>query len=163
MIDKTKAEGDGASKPTLPSTDLFTSIGGMRRGEQMPPFHPRSAQCDTANLKPLKMTKLQDKYISDAMAELREKRVNDRAAKRQKLQEWGNQDDDASSIDCGSGNQSLLDKLDASPDFAQVVASPGGLITFRKFIVYVCGYILHYLHCIAGLFFIQASYASCTF
>ena len=79
------------------------------------------------------MTKLQDKCISDAMAEMREKHVNERAAKRQKLLEWENQDD--SSIYCGSGsNQSLVDKLDASPDFAQVVASPGGLITYRKFI-----------------------------
>jgi len=77
------------------------------------------------------MTKLQDKFISDAMAELREKHVNDPAAKRQKLLAWGNQDD-ASSVDCDGGNQSLLDKLDASPDFAQVVASPGGLITFRN-------------------------------
>eukprot|EP00574_Skeletonema_japonicum_P004829 CAMPEP_0201726116 /NCGR_PEP_ID=MMETSP0593-20130828/9278_1 /ASSEMBLY_ACC=CAM_ASM_000672 /TAXON_ID=267983 /ORGANISM="Skeletonema japonicum, Strain CCMP2506" /LENGTH=340 /DNA_ID=CAMNT_0048217585 /DNA_START=188 /DNA_END=1210 /DNA_ORIENTATION=+ len=128
MIDKTK--GDGAKKPSLPSTDLFASIGGMSR-EQMPPFHPRSAQCNTDNLPPLKMTKVQDKYISDTMAELREKHVNDRAAKRQKRLAWDNQDD-ATSIDCGSGNQSLLDKLDASPDFAQVVASPGGLITYRN-------------------------------
>lgn len=147
IIDKTK--GDGAKKPSLPSTDLFASIGGMSR-EQMPPFHPRSAQYNTANLPPLKMTKLQDKYISDAMAELRERHVNDRAAKRQKLLACDNQDD-ASSIDCGSDSQSLLDKLDASPDFAQVVASPGGLITFRKFKLYTpaTAYSPHYL---AGLF-----------
>eukprot|EP00985_Skeletonema_marinoi_P015032 scaffold7670_cov120-Skeletonema_marinoi.AAC.1 len=127
-IDKIK--GDGAKKPSPLSTDLIATTGGMS-GEQMPPFHPRTAQCNTANLPPLKMTKLQDKCISDAMAEMREKHVNERAAKRQKLLEWENQDD--SSIDCGSGsNQSLVDKLDASPDFAQVVASPGGLITYRN-------------------------------
>ena len=151
MIDKTK--GDGAKKPSLPSTDLFASIGGMSR-EQMPPFHPRSAQCNTDNLPPLKMTKVQDKYISDTMAELREKHVNDRAAKRQKRLAWDNQDD-ATSIDCGSGNQSLLDKLDASPDFAQVVASPGGLITYSKFILFT--FAATFTTSLCSLLFIQAS------
>ncbi len=126
----------------------------------MPPFHPRSARCNTTNLLPLKMTKLQDKYISDAMAELREKHVNERAAKRQKLHEWDNQDDDAISIDCGSGSQSLLDKLDASPDFAQVVASPGGLITFRKFTLFMFAATFTTLHHNWSIFHTSVS---CTF
>ncbi len=126
MNDKTKV--DGAKKPSMPST----AIAGVTK-ERMPPFHPRTAQCNTANMLPLKMTKLQDKCISDAMAEIRGKHAKC-AAKRQKLHEWESPDD-ASSIDCGSGDQSLVDKLDTFPDFAQIVATPGGLITYRKFIV----------------------------
>ena len=123
-----KAKDVVATKPSLPSTAKAAGSSS----ERMPLFHPRTAQCNTSNMQPLKMTKLQDKCISDAMAEIREKHVKC-AAKRQKLLEWDSQDD-ASSKDCGSGCQSLVDKLDAFPDFAQVVASPGGLITYRKFI-----------------------------
>jgi hypothetical protein len=130
MVAKTK--DNGATKQSPSSTDLFATTGSLS-GQQMPPFHPRAAHCNTATLKPLKMTKLQDKCISEAMAEIQEKHRNERAAKRQKL-EWDDHQDD-SSIGCdGSGDeQSLVDKLDASPDLAQVVASPGGLITYREF------------------------------
>ncbi len=129
LIAKTKEMN--AMKRSPSSTDLFATTGGLS-SQQMPPFHPRAAHLDTANLLPLQMTKLQDKCISDAMAGIRETHMNDRAAKRQKL-EQDNQDDDGSIACCDSGEQSLLDKLDASPDLAQVVASPGGLITYRKF------------------------------
>lgn len=121
-----KTKDDGSTKPSLPSTATAAGISS----ERMPPFHPRTAQCNTSNMSPLKMTKLQDKCISDAMAEIRVKHVKC-AAKRQKLLEWHSHDD--AFMDCGSECQSLVDKLDAFPDFAQVVATPGGLITYRKF------------------------------
>lgn len=120
-----KTKDDGSTKPSLPSTATAAGISS----ERMPPFHPRTAQCNTSNMSPLKMTKLQDKCISDAMAEIRVKHVKC-AAKRQKLLEWHSHDD--AFMDCGSECQSLVDKLDAFPDFAQVVATPGGLITYRN-------------------------------
>ena len=111
-------------KQALPPAGLFG-------GAQMPPFHPQTAHFKTTKLPPLKMTQVQNKCISEAMAAIRERHVNDRATKRQKLLEWDCQDESS----CGAEDctQSLVDKLDASPDLAQVVASPGGLITYRKF------------------------------
>lgn len=126
---------DDVAKKLSSFTEAHRSASSGLNSPQIPPFHPTRSTTRRKNiaaLSPLKLTKVQDEFLSNAMAEIREEHRSDRAAKRQKLHyenQWGD------SVDCGSNNaeQSLVDKLELSPDLAQVVASPGGLITYREY------------------------------
>ena len=133
-----------------------------------PSFHPTSTEFSAhhhqrslvvSTLQPLQMTSLQSNFIEDTMKEIRE-----RQAKRQKVcgtMRMMAQHQDGASVDTCSSHQQhndgsiigssgtdanrfdILDALDSHPNAAQVVATPGGLITHCKSITLFSGYLCH--------------------
>lgn len=94
----------------------------------------------TTQMKRLEMTAKQSKFISDTMLDIRQKELENRAAKRIKINHSVDIDNSASLRYLDEEKQDvrilkhveLLDEMELHPNIAQIVATSGGLITACK-------------------------------
>jgi len=90
----------------------------------------------------LEMSTLQSSFINDTMKHIRQKELEDQAAvkkqKRQKTMGTSSSPaaDQIKKVGCkGSRDDHFLDRLSTNPNFGQIVATSGGLVTYCKFSV----------------------------